>query len=89
MPANGTTRTTIAAVAVIDDCLAHHGGVTFGELCKASRCHPRTVRRHLAWMRQTFGVAIVTWNGTGMDRRIGYPTGSTPVFSAWVREGLR
>ena len=88
MPANGTTRTTIQMLVTIDAALARPSGATVGELCERLDCHQKTVQRQLAWLQKTFGVMVVTWNGTGLGRRIGYPHGATAVFSAWVRETL-
>ena len=82
MSANGTTRKTIAAVAVIDAALDRPAGITVGGLCEMLRCHPRTVRRHLAWLRRTFGVSIKYCGGEGLERKYVYPVGQDRVFTA-------
>lgn len=84
MSASGTTRTTIRTVAAVDAALARPAGVTVGELCEQLRCHPKTVRRYLAWLRRTFGVAIRYCGGEGLERKYVYPVGQTSVFTAWA-----
>ena len=84
MSANGTTRTTISAVAVIDAALDRPAGVTVGELCELLDCHPKTVRRYLAWLRRTFGVSIRYCGGQGLERKYVYPVGQDRVFTAWA-----
>ena len=82
MPANGTTRTTISAVAVIDAALDRPSGATVGELCKRLDCHPKTVRRYLAWLRRTAGVSIRYCGGQGLERKYVYPVGQDRLFAA-------
>ena len=86
MPAAGTTRSTIKAIAAVDAALARLSGVTVGELCETLDCHQRTVRRHLAWLRRTFGVSIRYCGGVGLERRYVYPTGQVSIFA---REAAR
>lgn len=82
------SRSCVYQLAVIDSMLAGSRGVTLAELATACRCHERSVRRYLAWMRDTLGVSPVeTWDGA--DRRYFYAHGQTPIFTQNVGRMLR
>jgi hypothetical protein len=90
MPATRETRSTIESALVVDAALARPAGVTVRELCEQlGGCHPKTVRRRLAWLRLTFGVRIRLVGGFGLDKRYVYPHGECGVFSKAVRPALR
>ena len=82
------SRSCVYQLAVIDSMLAGGRGVTRAEIASACGCHERSVRRYLAWMRDTLGVSPVeTWDG--VDRRYFYPHGQTPIFTQKVGRMLR
>jgi hypothetical protein len=75
-------------LAVIDSMLADSRGVTLAELAAACRCHERSVRRYLAWMRDTLGVSPVE-TLYAADRRYFYAHGQTPIFTKAIGQILR
>lgn len=85
MPATRETKSTIESAMVVDAALARPAGVTVLELCEQLHCHPKTVRRRLAWLRLTFGVRIRLVGGAGMEKRYVYPVGEAGVFNNAVR----
>jgi len=86
MPSTGETLNTIESALVVDAALARPEGVTVRELCEQlGGCHPKTVRRRLAWLRLRFGVRIRLVSGFGLERRYVYPNGEAGVFRQEVR----
>jgi hypothetical protein len=85
MPAKIATRSSLEQVAIIDRMLQQQHGATVAEMAEAMNCHPKTVRRHIAWMRSHFELRIQRV-GFGVNAAYLYPVGQSSIFT---REATR
>jgi DeoR/GlpR family transcriptional regulator of sugar metabolism len=85
MPSKIATRSSLEQVATIDRMLQRQHGATIAEMAEVMDCHPKTVRRHIAWMRNHFELRISKL-GFGPNASYVYPLGQSSIFT---REATR
>lgn len=82
MPPKVATRSSLEQVAIIDAMLSRPQGALVGELCERMDCHPKTVMRHMSWMRRKFDMRIErVGHETGSRSRFVYPLGQSRIFT--------